>query len=74
MKKNLDLYSNEGKRLEKASGRCLNLNSDFHTLLSERLMIIDACIPNENGDYVNEIILAAVTQVDPVLAYRFFKG
>ena len=74
IKKNLDDYSKECEKLEKACQRSLVIPSDVGDLFSERLMMVEACSPNENGGYVNECVLTAKFQADSLIARRSVSG
>ena len=67
-KKQLDEYSKECEKLEKACQRSILIPSDVASLFSERLMMIEACSPNENGGFVDEDVLTATFQADSLIA------
>ena len=67
---NLDLYMKEASSLEKKVQRSLVLPTDFGQRLSDKLMMINACLANENGGFVQEHILKAKFQADSVIARR----
>ena len=69
-KEQLDEYNAECRKLEKKCGCPIILPDNIATLLSERLMMEEACSPNENGGYVDENVLTSVFQADSLIAKR----
>ena len=69
-KKQLDEYSKECRKLEKACMKSLIIPENIATLFSERLVMHDACCPNDTGGYVDERVLTAVFQADSLIASR----
>ena len=67
----MEEYSKECERLEKLCQRSLVIPSDVASLFSERLMMIEACSPNENGGFVDEDVLTATFQADSLIATRY---
>ena len=70
IKKQLDEYSKECKKLEKACSKSLTIPDNIATLFSERLVMHDACCPNDSGGFVDERVLTAVFQADSLIASR----
>lgn len=64
----MEEYSKECERLEKLCQHSLVIPSDVASLFSERLMMIEACSPNENGGFVDEDVLTATFQADSLIA------
>ena len=69
-KRQLDEYSKECEKLEKACQRSILIPSDVASLFSERLMMVEACNQNENGGYVDERVLTSKFQADSLIASR----
>ena len=69
-KEDFDLFNNAAKKLERKCSRNVVIPKNFGSLLSERLMMIDACQLNENGGFVQEKYLKAVFQADSLIARR----
>ena len=70
LKRQLEEYSQECEKLEKVCQRSLIIPSDIASLFSDRLMMVEACSPNENGGYVDESVLTATVQADSLIATR----
>ena len=70
VKKQLEEYSSECKKLERANRQSLTIPDNIAILFSERLMMNNACCPNENGGYVEEKVLTATFQADSLIASR----
>ena len=69
-KEKLDEYLKESKRLERICSRSLKIPENAANMLSERLMMIGACVPNENGGYVDESVITSIFQADSLIACR----
>lgn len=66
-------YTSLTKVLESKCRNNLTIPEDVGQRLSEKLMEIDACTPNENGGYVQEAVLKAKFQADSVIAKRVIE-
>ena len=73
-KEELDLYNAECSKLESACNKQLVIPENVSQLFSERLMMAEACIQNENGGYVVERVLTSMFQADALIARRFKGG
>lgn len=74
-KKDYPKFSKAAKYFEnKCTNSHLKMPKDFHTLLSDQLMIMNACQPNANGGFVKENILKAKFQADSAIARRSILG
>ena len=69
-KKQLDEYSRECAKLEKACSKSLTIPENIATLFLERFVVHDVCCPNDNGGYVDERVFTAVFQADSLIASR----
>ena len=69
-KQHLEEYSKECGKLEKACMNSIAMPENIAALFSERLIMNDACCPNETGGYVDERVLTAVFQADSLIASR----
>ena len=57
--------------MENSCSKQLVIPGDVGHLFSERLMMAEACCPNENGGYVVEKVLTSTFQADALIAKRF---
>ena len=70
VKQQLDEYIKECNKLEKVCMRSLYIPGNIGSLFSEKLMMVEACAPNENGGFVEENVLTATFQADSLIAAR----
>ena len=74
-RKDYESYNKQAKTLETCFSKSkFKIPSNFHEILSEKLISLGACNPNENGGYVCENILKAMFQADSVIARRCIQG
>ena len=74
VKEALALYNAECAKLESSCSKQLIIPENVGQLFSERLMMTEACSPNENGGYVLERVLTSAFQADALIARRFKGG
>ena len=74
IKEELDLFNAECSKLESSCSKQLVIPGNVGQLFSERLMMAEACCPNENGGYVEERVLTSTFQADALIAHRFKGG